>query len=439
MSVFTYNGITLPYANVTRFEQSALYDEVGQTDHFLTKFEIQLNAVINADYMALLSPALIGPAGNAITDNAADIMNVIRAELMEPRRRLSYRFNETELIPLIDTNDPGGRGTVDSANGPMPQSCLITQLTTKTFLVSYHIIAHYWENNTSLGFARPYVINNTGNNVLFNRWSESVEIDNCNYTTRTREGKYRIRSDNRDGIIADQMRSRMAVVGVPVGFNRASSKYTVSPDGLSIAYTVVDKEVFKNPPLPAFEAKGEYWETATRFDAKRYADVRVELKGSKTVDQAELLETAVFVCAAKLDINGAPLGGGEGPQPEGRQPAILESAEVRVNMYENIVSCHMRALLNVQTNRKGGAAFLKSAIAFTPFSDPQGTAPEPDYFDRGTANLLLQAAKYYDPSLRNTQLGAGTLQAGEQLATGDDNSQLDAGLLVGQAGVRREP
>lgn len=434
MSLVSYNGIVFPYANITQFDQSAVYDDMGETDFFLTRFEIRLNAVINSDYMSLLAPTL-SPDRQPVTDIAADIMNVVRKPLMTPRKTLSVKFNGVELIPGSGLDNPATRGTVDASNGPQPQSCTIVPLTNKTFLVSYHIIAHYWENNLSLGITAPFVSNRTGNDVLFNRWSETVEVDNANYTTRTRTGKYRIRSDNADGFQADQLRSRMAVVGVPAGFNRASSQYTISPDGLAISYNVVDKEVFKNPPQTAFTADGEYTETATRFDAKRFGDVWVDLRGSKTTDQAKLLETAILICTAKLDINGAPLVVQGGDR---RKPGILESAEAKVWMYDNRVRCHMRAWIDPRNRRINGVLFLRNAAVSTPFSDPQGFAQTPNYLDRGTAGLLLQAAKYYDPSLRNTQLGTGTLQAEGVALTGDDNSQLNAGLLVGEAGVRRE-
>jgi hypothetical protein len=81
-----------------------------------------------------------------------------------------------------------------------------------------------------------------------------VQIDKFMASTRTRSGTFIIRSDNAERITADQIRTQMAVLGVPNGFQRESATYTQSTDGLSIKYDIVDKEYFKAPPQDAFEA-----------------------------------------------------------------------------------------------------------------------------------------------------------------------------------------
>ena len=417
MSVVTYNNVSLPYCFITNLRQEVVYDDEGGVDWFCTKFDVEVQSVLNSNYLSLIAPSLVGT-----TTNPVDIMNVIRSSLLKPRRSLSITFNGVQLIPA----QTAGSGLVDVRNGPKPQSCIITQLTNTTFLVTYRIVAHYWENNNLTG-SSPAVSNQSGNNVLYNRWTETVDIDKQNYTRRTREGKFVIRSDNASGVIADQLRNQMAVVGVPQGFLRESASYTVSPDGLAIQYRIVDKEQFKMPPSPAFEPNGEYIETSTYKGVHRYAECRVALKGDKVTNQSDLIEKAVQVASSKLAIANSDA-------PGTTDIALLERAVVRVNMYDNEVECVMRAMLKpaggssgsemTGDGRKDGVwGFRYDGMAITPFSE-QPIAP-PNYLNRGTASLLLQAAAYWDPSLGGTQLDP----------VGGQNT---TGLPPGTAGVTQE-
>lgn len=393
-----------------------MYDDVGNTDFHVTKFDIQVQAVLNAAYLAELVPDVVATAGNeGFTGSAADIMNMIRKRLLVPRRVLSFQFNGIELIPRIT----GLRGYVDAQNGPKPQFCSITPVTNETFLLQYHIIAHYWECPSIDPDEDPLVANRASGPVLFNRWTERVEIDDKNYSKRTREGKFMIRSDNPQGLTVDRLRAEMVSVGVPQGFLRESSEYAVTPDGLALEYRVVDQEVFILPPAPAFKAEGEYIETSTRFDAKRHGEVRVHLVGDKKADKAKLLEKAVQIGASKLYTrnfaNNTFLG-------------VLEYATFKIELYENDVEIRFRALLNPDSDNSGRGriqelwGFRLDKIAETPLSTAGTIAPA--YTLRGNVPLLLQAAAYYDPCLQQ-RLNCST-------------GQFNFGLAPGTAGAIRE-
>ncbi len=405
MSVIRYNNVSLPYAYTSRFNQEAVRDE-SDTDWHMTKIEVICQCVLNTAYLQAIAPDLIGLFS---VENAADIMNVIRTRLLTHRKTLSVQFNGTELIPQPQGNNPG---TVDAANGPKPQSCIITQLTNTTFLVTYHIIAHYWENTEVDEASANGVVNNPGNNVLFNRWEETAEIDDCNYTRRIRNGRFKIRSDNVDGTIADNIRSKMAVVGVPEGFMRESSHYTISPDGLAIAYRVTDKEVFKMPPNPAFKADGEYIESTTMKGVQRWGQVRVKLQGDRATDQNELIKKSVIICSSKLSINGAS------QTDIAKGFSILDMASIQVGMYENYVECNMRARMKPRTKGRidGVAGINFKSMTETPLSP--FTQKRPAYRDFGTAGFLLQAAAYYDPNITTTVLSpTGQLSVGQEVGT----------------------
>lgn len=417
MSRLRYNGVSIPYCFTSNFRQEALYDDLGGTDYYVTKFSIEVQGVLNSAYIAEIVPDIVATAGMNFTDNAADLMNMVRKRLLKPRQNLSFSFNGVELIPAVT----GLPGTVDAQNGPKPKHCTITQLTTTTFLISYAIEAEYWECPTINPDSKPIVNQGPGGSpVLFNRWTERVTINDRNFTTRIREGKFVLRSDNQTGQIADQLRSQFAVVGVPNNFLRSSSEYTVSADGLSIQYRITDSEVYLLPPNPAYTAEGEYIETSSRMGntPSRIGEVRVRLKADRITDRAKLLETAIQVAGSKLVnrefANGMFLG-------------TLQQATIKVELYDNDCEVRMRCLLNPQSDPSGKGrkeqtwGFRLDKIVDTPY--PNGVN-QPLYFPRGEISILLQAASYYDPCLNN-QLNAQT-------------GQMNNGLAPGTAGITRE-
>jgi len=377
----------------TSFSQEAIYDD-SNTDLILTKCDITVQTILNSAYAGTL-----GVAGG----DPATLMNNIRQQLLTPRKAFIFSVGGVNLLPAT----AGNNGPVDAKNGPMPQYCNLTQLTRTTFLMNYRIVAHYW-GGTGTG---P---------VLSDRWTDNMEYDGAMYSTRTRQGKIIIRSDNAQGLTPDQLRPFFATVGVPDGFLRKSSRYTVAPDGLSLGYAIVDKEVFKNPPLGAMEAEGEYTETTTHLGHMRHGHCRVRLKGSKLQDQGKLIDAALSIVARKLGILGAQLalqGIGNGKAVIGF--AAIESSSIRVGLYDNYVEVSMQAKMAPRPGKaqnSGAAGLNYSSFTTTPLSDP---SQPPTYFPYGTAPVLLQAAAYYDPNLQ-AELNpvTGQMSAGNVPGTG---------------------
>lgn len=380
---------------VTDFNQEAVYDDMGGTDRIYTKFSISVQCLINLAYVKAIAPDLAGdPRG------PTDIMNVIRSRLLTQRKSLTFIMNGVNLIPEATINS-----TVDAKNGPRPISCSFFMITNSTFIVTYSIEAHYWESN---GPEIVPVKNRSGNGVLSNKWTETVDIDNCDVSTRTRDGKMIIRSDNPDGKIADEYRKQMVVTGVPEGFTRESSSYTVSPDGLSLKYKIVDKEQFRLPPFPAFVARGNYIEATTQYGAMRVGRVKLFLKGSVKTDPENLLRTAVYIACQKLRNRKASQ-----EFLQEKTPTVLMGAVASIGMYENTVDIDLSVRLLVrdekdaQARTQGVWAMDFKSMVDMPLSDVKDS---PEYQIKGTAGAVLQAAAYYDPSLIGTHLDGETGQ-----------------------------
>jgi hypothetical protein len=400
-SKLTYNGITLPFCDTQTFQQSAVRED-SDTDWYMTRFDIVVNCVVSADFLALVAPDLLNNE-TPRTTNAAEIMGVVRSRLLQHRKGLSFTFNGVELLP----KKADVQGTVDASNGPKPNFCNVIQMNTACFLVQFSITAHYWEFNEITPGGATIRTNKHGGEVLYHRWSEKVSIDPSNYTRRAREGRIVIRSDNVSSAQADAIRLKMCVLGVPRGWVRDSSDYTVTPDGLGLSYSVVDREVFRPPPWPAYEADGEYSESSTVMGAVRYGQVRCRLRGYKwrpdmgglvgqdDTPQTQLLRTAVAICTGKLR-HGSRFGRG-----------ILEYAVVSIGLFDSWVEASMRAKFIAE---KGAVDTVVNPL-ITRMSDlsfPYDPAPE--YPVYGGDGILLQAAGYYDPNLRNVTVDENTRQ-----------------------------
>ncbi len=427
MSVLTYNGVQLPYSNCTRFQQEVMYDDVGKTDWFCTQYAIEVQAVVNTAYLQLLAPSLVDSKGKPIAKNPADIMTAIRNQLMLPRRLLSFTFNGTELIPLAQTKTDGDQlpGTVDAQNGPKPISCKTFQLTDTSYLIDYNIIAHYWENPSAKFTNSPLpLINQSSSPILYNRWHETISIDNCSFSTKTREGKFVMRSDNAQGKTVDTYRDQFAVIGIPPGWVRMNSEYTVSPDGLGLSYRVTDRQVYKLPPKPAYQAEGDYieylgggGENNDAVGLYRIGEVRIRLRGSPDVEQAELLDVAFGIAKKKfMDITATSQC----------SLSLALSCMARVSLYDADVEIRMRrAYFGQATTVADFPGFFSKALTTTPESD--GETEPPTMPVRGQGNWVLKAAAYYDPNLSVVQLSQNPNQ-----------EQSNAGLEIGTAGVNVE-
>lgn len=383
------NKVSLPYAMTSSYSMEAIPDP-SDTDWTYQKIDLTVQGVINTAYIGLIDPTI--PAGSS----AATIVNTIRPKLMARRQPLEFSLGGVDIVPQ---KPDGNAGNVDARNGPIPQYCNLQVLTNTTILFTYRIIGHYWETGT----AYP---------TISNKWTETVDIDSRNYTVRTREGLCIIRSDNSTGQTADSdaVRNTMAVVGIPNGFKRVSSSYTVNPDGLGLKYRVVDKEVYFQPPDPAYEAEGSYTESTTKLGAVRHGLVVVTLKGAKgqISERGKLVFAALSIASTKLRSNGAMVQGGVF--------TALEQSSVKVDLWENNVTVVMQAMMQpIKVANVQGMAGLDFTEMLTPPKGCGDGTPPPTMFARGTAGYLCQAAAYYDPGAKvQLQQITGQLSEGKQ-------------------------
>jgi hypothetical protein len=391
-----------------------VFDESG-TDAVYTKIDLTVQVLINKAFFTMM--------GLQTTDALADGMRYIRYKLLQPRKALSVKVGDKDLVPGQQIKNQNR--TVDAKNGPQTK-CTITELTENSFLVTFQAIGHYWENYNNNVATATAGRNQDGNSVISCRWSESQEIDARNFSKRIRDGVYIIRSDNTDRRNSGfpDFLSGLAVCGINPGFVRKVARYTVQPDGLAVRFYLEDQEVYLMPPLPAFEAQGYYSETTQQNGATRYGECWVKLYGNKGDTAGEdskdvLLTTALLVMIKKLKQVNTGDKGSIIAAPAPLRDRVLISSLIKTELYDNVVEVRAVYQLGPYARKRAGGV---DSIDFTgllnyPFGSEPGT-PRPATSDRGSSRLLLQAAAYFDPSLRQElSKPSGQFNVGAQVGT----------------------
>lgn len=358
MSKLTYNGVSLSYIHTHSFEQEAVYTD-DHADYLYTHVRIAAQAVLNES----LLPAVKG-------EHPGGTIARVRHALLTPRGDLSFTVGNDDLIPEMEDGD--------AKNGPLPISCNITEIGEATFLIDYAI--ETWIDECADGKHPPY---------LSVRFSEEVAMDESFYTTRTRRGKLYVRRDVTAN--PDTLREQVIALKIPPGFQRVSSTYTMAEDGCSMDFSIVDREVYLEPPQPATKATGELI-ASTPNGAKCVRECHVTLEGAKTTSKADLISKAVLIAFTKAK-------GGDGVaavDPNGT--ARLMGAAIKESLWENKVEVSCKFQVLALTDRLDGGQVTLKPFGVAPPGCGPGTPP-PDYGVRGTANILLQVAALSDPCM----------------------------------------
>lgn len=215
-----YNGIQLSCSHIENFESETIYSEDG-VDRLYNKITMTVRGLVNGQI-------------NITGQNNGDFMAYLRKNFSEPRRPLQVLMNGAFTI-----NFPGTSGAVtDAKQGPFPRNVKIYKIEGASILVEFTV--EYYET----------ICPDTDQYMLSNRYSQSVDIDTDNYTTITTTGNivYNISKD--PGRTADFYRHSAPMVSIIFnGFMRVSQRYTLSSDGTTLNYEIVDKETFQPPPI----------------------------------------------------------------------------------------------------------------------------------------------------------------------------------------------
>ena len=369
MSVLVYNGITFGPDGwrTLSFSQEAMSD-ASDTETECMKITITGECILAKKYPPEVTD---GPAAKMPGIRA------VKAGFMQRRKGLSFKCNGVEMIPSMPSNY-----TVDCRSGPVPLYFNATMITEGSFVCQL-AIESYWAEASPLA---------ESGKILSHRWRETVEIDENLYSHKTRSGKVVISANYSRGKFLDGLRDSLITTSIDPGFLRTSAEYTISESGLHLDYTIKDSEQYRMPPFPAATAQGNFQSTTQRTGSPgRRCEAAFTLTGSKKPEAAPsvLVDTALLIAGEKCKDNGG---------------FFPFSASFHEDSYRNQVTVKlggMTAPVGGKAGKGGILLMATDAIGTTPRGSNQRD-PVIAREVRGTANLLLHAAAYHDPTLAQT-------------------------------------
>jgi hypothetical protein len=167
MAQVIYHGIELPLTNTRELSFEPLRSEDG-ADYYGTRMVLDMQCTVNAAQFQTLYPL----------QNATQIMGHVEHALNTPRKSFAYNVNGTSLVTI---NPP------DMQNGPHPGPVRVIQVNDQTYVVQFRLESTFILCDDGLHDTNPQWVSH--------RWTDGVDLDNLEYTSRTRRGTIIARAD----------------------------------------------------------------------------------------------------------------------------------------------------------------------------------------------------------------------------------------------------
>lgn len=306
----SYNGVTLYNVVTRRFEQEPVYDKSG-TDLLYFRIVVGVTGYVHAGNFASSDSGPFATSYHRLVNNdlaggqrsyqggATVNFNYIRSGLTSPRGKFRMWLDANSIQSSTGTGsllsvDPGdGKKSlgVDLNNGPKPKSVRIGKVVGDNMIrIEFEIELCVLNcDSTETQYATR---NESG--VLSNRWSMQDDIDENFYTVRTVQGVLVITS----ATLNPHSFRNLVMPPLTPGFRRDRVTFVASADGLTLEYTIVDREMAYAPPKPA--TKWELRHTVTTGNGLvTQSAVNVVLYGNRDTDKHKLFELAARIIEVK--------------------------------------------------------------------------------------------------------------------------------------------
>ncbi|GAB4134094.1 MAG: hypothetical protein Kow0040_17340 [Thermogutta sp.] len=287
MTVIRYGNVELVNCSIVALEQSAAYDR-SETDQIGVTTQLTARGYVtrSIDIRDPSRPATYGAADRVRPDSLADA-------LLRPRLPLHVVLadngRETTVFRVAPARDPKAYEAApdhaldcDIEGGPKPLSANVTAHFFWGYEVEFRVRFTTLPRDEN-GAYRP---EGPGPWALNNRWSVSEAFDTDFFCTRTYTGVIRLSQ----AFPAAQTFARfLAFPQLEPGFRRDSAEYSVSENGLEVAYRITDKQEAHAPPWPCTRMEVRHSETLQRFGYLVQSQCSVRLAGPPGVGKSLLL------------------------------------------------------------------------------------------------------------------------------------------------------
>lgn len=284
----TYNGITIRYCHTRRFEQEIVPTEDG-SDVLMHRFMVRVGGLVTG--VSETSHF----QGSTFTGEPAGSLSTMRRALSASRGAFEMRMGvsangDGTVILRADPYSSSKQITdtdYDVNNGPRVRHIEITQV------AANHVFRVEIEFEICIRECSQTISGSPG--VLSNKWTVTDDIDENLWTTRVYQGVLRTVSGEID---ANSFRALVVPLLQP-GLKRDHMNFEVSRDGLSLGYTIVDKEVNYQAPAPATNWYFKHTEE-TQTGAIMQSRISVMMEGPRTAARRDLIMLCVAFASIKL-------------------------------------------------------------------------------------------------------------------------------------------
>jgi hypothetical protein len=339
-----YNNITLRNVLTRRFDQTCEYDD-SHTDLLFHKFTVSVRGYVHG-YATPINNMGITPINQL---GVAESEVAIRQALAEPRREFKMLVGESILLHVRAAHDPGtsypaqsvpnprtiadGTWLADLNNGPKPTSVTVTNIVGSSLMVVEFTLELHCLDCPSAN------ANQSG--VLNNRWSVRDTIDESWLTTRTVTGRLRVTNP----VMNPQSFRGWVVPPLQAGFIRQSIDIATTTDGLTLEYTVTDRETVASPPDPAIKWTGQH-AAISEDGSSVFEEFQITVWGDKYTPKLELIRVAALVSEQRLGLQ------------KGKSVNTVQQASIISYLDENKIDMRLRTIRGSLDGKNDNVAAL---------------------------------------------------------------------------------
>lgn len=266
---YYYNGASVQYCQTLEFKMEQELDPSG-VDALWNKYTIRVRGFVSA------SQNQFGTQSTTAIE-----LNTLKNQLETPRRPMSYSVGATTLVSQTDVPD--------AKLGPFPLPATVYQATSGVFMVEAGCVVRQYTCDANT--VQP-------GGIVSLRWGQTETFDENWNSQIITQGKLIVRSDLRQN--ADIYRNRTLPIGGPLpNYRRLSSKYVLSPDGLTLDFEYVDAEQDRMPPFPATRVQGTFTVSVDKGTLRK-GNCELTLEGPRGISRGTLLCRAMNMAFSKF-------------------------------------------------------------------------------------------------------------------------------------------
>lgn len=380
---FTYNNYTFPFAKLqTTMAVEYAEDRATQIG---TAYDITITGVITA----------------ATESGMANLVVALRGALQVPRQNLVIQWSpdgstwNTFYNFTAATDTSQDTTDVDIRWGPLPDALELHQFTGgKAALYTWR--CRVATKDCIGGSGSSCTLNGRVQDVIAATTSWQFTVDNNGLTTATISGVLVISSNAQAlGFTPDNYRYYVTP-DCPVNFQRQSADYRTAPDGLTMTYSIVDREVPHTFPAPITGGQVN-WRVSIRGMGGM---VDYSLSGwysaPPQIPKSTLIQRIGEMMSVKFPLGSA-------------SALIWTELELDEDVYENKLSFRVNAYAPIGTNA-GTTAFNFNAVLNTidtQITDSNGTAYIPGPYGgdaiNGNSGVIALPVAIWNPCISHSK------------------------------------